>query len=52
MKIIYEMTKENYDELKNENWFGCENEIQYVLETIIEDPESILNADLEIKIVD
>lgn len=48
MKIIYEISETRYEELKNENWYGCDSFEQYIKEMIIEDPDLICNADIEI----
>ena len=48
MKIIYEISKEDYDELSKEEWYGCENDEQYIKELLIEDADKIYDADLEI----
>ena len=50
MKIIYDLTEEEYNEAKNENWYGCESAKEWIREIIIENFDLILYADLEIKI--
>ena len=51
MKIVYELLKKDYDELNNENWYGCENEKQYVRELIADNPDLIYDAEIEVKII-
>lgn len=51
MKITYDLTEEEYNEAKNENWYGCGSAKEWIREIIIENFDLILNADLELKII-
>lgn len=50
IKIIYEISKEHYNELEKENWFGCGSCEDYLRELINDNPCDVCNAPLIIKI--
>ena len=50
VKIVFQMDKEWLDELQKEKYFGCENLNQYVRELLIENPDFIFNAEIEVEV--
>ena len=50
VKTVYILSKEEYKELKEEEYYGCSSLEQYCRETSIEDPDLIINAETQILI--
>ena len=50
VKTVYILSKEEYEELKKEEYWGCNSLEQYCRETSVEDPDLIINAETQIVI--
>ena len=48
MKTVYILSKEEYEELEQEKYYGCGSLEQYCRETAIEDPDIVINAETEV----
>lgn len=47
-KVIYTISKDEYKELKTEEFYGCETLEEYLRELMIEDSDYVLDAETEI----
>ena len=49
-KVVYTISRDEYEELKAEKFYGCGSLEQYLKELMVEDPDYALNAETEVVI--